>query len=246
MSLKEKSLLLKEDFDNVFDVGKKAEQTAFWESFTNNGESGVYYYTFSEKRWNKDTFKPTCNIVPTEADHTFYRHNYGKTAYDFAQQLEDNGVVLDLSNCTLGNYTFDGARITRLPELNMAKGTFTCFVRNCIDLATIEKLIVSNDGNQNFTQTFNNCSKLKNIIFEGVIGRSISFPVSPLSVDSLKSIISCMKDYSGTENEYTYTITFKTSAFNVLESEGATAEYNGTACTWAELIDNKKWNLTLA
>jgi hypothetical protein len=38
-------------------------------------------------------------------------------------------------------------------------------------------------------------------------------------------------------------VTFKTSAFNVLESEGSTAEYNGEACTWAELIDNKKWNL---
>ena len=61
----------------------------------------------------------------------------------------------------------------------------------------------------------------------------------------MKNIITCLKDYTGS-SEYTYTVTFKTSAFNVLESEGATAEYNGIACTWAELIDNKKWNLVKA
>ena len=62
----------------------------------------------------------------------------------------------------------------------------------------------------------------------------------------MKNIIEHLKDYNGTTNEYKYTVTFKTSAFNVLEAEGATAEYNGTACTWAELIDNLKWNLVKA
>lgn len=226
--------------------GKLEERNTFWKALTNNGAKGVYYYTFCEDRWTKDNFKPTHNIVPTEADHMFYRHNYDKTAYDLAQQLEKYGGKLDFSNCTLGNYTFDGAVVSRLPELNMAKGTFTCFVRNCKSLVTIDKIICSSTGNQNFTQTFNGCSKLKNIAFEGVIGRSISFSVSPLSVESIKNIISRLKDYSGTDNEYTYTVTFKTSAFNALEAEGATAEYNGTACTWAELIGFKKWNLTKA
>ena len=228
--------------NEVFDAGKQAEQRAFWEELTNNGAKGVYYYTFSENRWTRTNFKPTCNIVPTEADHTFYRHNYGNTAYDFAQQLEDNGVVLDLSNCTSGNYTFDAARITRLPELNMAKGTFTCFLRNNINLVTIEKLICSSEGNQNFTQTFNNCSVLKNITFDGVIGRSISFPASPLSVASLKSIINCLKDYTGTD-EYTYTVTFKASAFTALEAD---SEKSPNGNTWAEYIDDLKWNLTLS
>lgn len=225
--------------------GKQSEQRAFWEELTDNGAKGVYYYTFSENRWTRNNFKPTCNIVPTEADHTFYRHNYGNTAYDLAQQLEDNGVVLDFSNCILGNYAFESAGVSRLPELNMAKGTFTCFVRNCKSLVTIDKIICSDAGDQNFTQTFNNCAVLKNITFEGVIGRSISFSASPLSVASLKSIINCLKDYTG-GNEYTYTVTFKSSAFNALEAEGSTAEYNGTACTWAELVGFKKWNLTKA
>ncbi len=87
---------------------------------------------------------------------------------------------------------------------------------------------------------------LEELNIKGVIAPSISFQHSPLSVASLKKVVSCLKDYNGTTNEYKYTVTFKTSAFNALETEGATAEYNEVACTWAELIDNKKWNLVKA
>lgn len=87
---------------------------------------------------------------------------------------------------------------------------------------------------------------LEDITITGVIPVSISFQHSPLSVASLKNVITVLKDFNGTSNEYKYTVTFKTSSFNVLEAEGATAEYNGVACTWAELIGFKKWNLTKA
>jgi hypothetical protein len=111
------------------------------------------------------------------------------------------------------------------------------------ELVTIDKIIVK-DGTPGlgFAQDL----ALTNVTFEGVIGRNINFSASPLSVESMKSVITHLKDCSGTTSEYTYTVTFKSSAFSVLEAEGATAEYNGVACTWAELIDNKKWNLVKA
>jgi hypothetical protein len=239
MSLSEKALLLKEDFDNVHEAGKKAEQRAFWEVLTDNGAKKSYWYTFCEGEWTKENFKPTCNIVPTEADHMFNYHNRGGKAYDLAQHLEDLGVVLDLSNCTLGNYTFEQAVVSRLPELNMAKGTFTCFVRNCKELVTIDKLIVSDAGNQNFTQTFNACSKLKNITFEGVIGRSIGFSASPLTVASMKNIISHLANYAGTDNELVYTVTFTSACKTALDAEGNTSP-NGN--TWTQYIVDLGWN----
>jgi len=228
--------------NDVFEAGRQAEQRAFWEVLTQNGEKGVYYYTFSENRWTKENFKPVFNIVPTEADHTFYRHNYGNKAYDFAQQLEDNGAKLDFSNCTVGNYTFESAVISRLPEINNAKGTFTCFVRNCKSLVTIDKIVCSDAGDQPFTQTFNVCNALKNITFEGVIGRSISFPTSPLTVGSMKNIISCLKDYSS-EDSFTYTLTLKDSCKTALEADTETVEFNGQSYTYFELITAKGWNL---
>lgn len=70
---------------------------------------------------------------------------------------------------------------------------------------------------------------------------SLSFSYSPLTVESMKSIITALKDYSGTTSEYTYKITFSSACVTALEAEGATAEYNGEACTWTDLIENKKW-----
>ncbi len=110
----------------------------------------------------------------------------------------------------------------RVPELNISEATD-----------------VSSDP-------FYQATALTDITLTGVLAKSLSFAYSPLNVVSMKSIISCLKDYNGTTSEHTYTITFKSSAFAKLEAEGATAEYNGVACTWRELIDNKKWNLTLA
>lgn len=229
-------------YEEGTETGKLAERNAFWEILTNNGSEQKYFYTFCECVWNKNNFKPTCNIVPTEADHMFNYHNRGGTAYDLAQHLEDLGVVLDLSNCTIGNYTFENAVVSRLPELDMTKGTFTCFVRNCKQLVTIDKIIVSDAGDQPFTQTFNACNVLKNITFEGVIGRSISFPHSPLTVESMKSIISCLKDYS-TESPFTYTLTLKDSSKTALQADTETVKFNGEDYTYFELIIAKGWNL---
>ena len=114
-------------------------------------------------------------------------------------------------------------------------------------LKSIELIKLGDNRTSDFNATFNGCSVLEEIRFDGVIPNSIDFSPCPLSVASLKNIIEHLKDYAeNTANHYKYTVTFKTSAFDVLEAEGATAEYNGVACTWVELIDNKKWNLVKA
>lgn len=242
MSIAENLVTIAENVPKVYDAGKtagkEAERRTFWEALTKNGAKSEYYYTFSENKWNANNFKPTCDIVPTEADHMFYRHNYGGKAYDLAKQLMDYGGRLDLSNCTLGNYTFESAVISRLPEINNSVGTFTCFFRNCKELVTIDKIIVSDAGDQPFTQTFGACNKLANITFEGVIGRSITFPTSPLSIESMKNIINALKDYAGTDSEYTYTLTFKSDRWAVLDAEGATAP---GGVTWRDYITVKGW-----
>lgn len=231
-----------ENIPAVYEAGKKAERNEFWKVLTNNGAKQSYYYTFSEKLWTKDNFKPTCNIVPTEAERTFYYHNRGGVAYDLAQQLEDCGVKLDMSNNTTGSYTFCYAALTRIPEIDQRKSIFTCMFRqnsSNTKLVTIDKIICSSNGDQAFTQTFDGCSKLKNVTFEGVIGRTISFSASPLSVESMKSIISCLKDYSGTENEGTYTVTFSSACKDALDAEGNTSP-NGN--TWREYASDLGWN----
>jgi hypothetical protein len=114
-------------------------------------------------------------------------------------------------------------------------------------LISVELIKLGDNRTSDFNAAFNGCSALKEIRFDGVIPNTLSIGECPLSVASLKDIIEHLKDYAeNTANHYKYTVTFKTSAFNALEAEGATAEYNGTACTWAELIGYKKWNLVKA
>ena len=130
----------------------------------------------------------------------------------------DSKVVIDIGAYDLNN-TFRYAKFVTM-RMNIAEGA-------------------------NVKTAFTNMSALKNLAITGKIGRSFDVSDSPLTVTSLKNLVTVLKDYTGT-NEYAYTLTVNASAFSKLEAEGATAEHDGTPCTWAELVDNKKWNLTLA
>ena len=134
--------------------------------------------------------------------------------------ITDTKVPIIVTHSNL-KWMFRESTIVTIPELNLSASTKT------------------------FTDPFDGATKLKNITVTGTIAGSIKFSSCPLSVASIKSIISCLKDFTG-GSEYSCTLTLKSSAFSSVKSEGATAEYNGVACTWEELVDNKKWNLTLA
>lgn len=231
--------------DEVYEKGQEKEKSDFWDIFQQNGARTNYIYGFGGYGWNDTTFKPKYNIVPTGSASGLF---YDVKIKNLEDLLLKAGVTLDTSNCTGMVNAFRESSVTAVPAIdtrNFDDSNLQGAFRLCSSLVTIRKLILQTDGKQTYTNTFDECSKLQNIVVEGVIGRTVTFRWSPLSVGSLKSIISCLKDYTGS-SEYSYTITFKASAFATLETEGATAEYNGTPCTWAELIDNKKWNLTLA
>lgn len=104
-------------------------------------------------------------------------------------------------------------------------------------LETVRKLIVSEI--YAFASCFSNCTKLKNLTIEGAIGRSANFQWCPLSVDSMKSVISCLVDYSGTDSEGAYTLTFNSDCWAALENDsvspngGAWKEYVRYALGWA-------------
>lgn len=246
MNIAENLEIIAENVPKVYEAGKKSEYDSFWDAYQRNGAAMDCRYLFAGYGWRKETLLPKYDIKPTRCTSMFAMHNSGLEPYDLAEHLEKLGVSIDFSKITeTAERCFYYATVTRLPAINNTKQNFLQTVAYC-KAETIDKFIVSNTIAQSFDRVFVGCENLKNILFEGVVRKSIGFPDSPLSVASLKSIIPCLKDCAGTNTEYTYTLTVKSSAFSALEAEGATAEYNGVACTWAELIDNKKWNLTLA
>lgn len=248
MNIAEKTLQLKEDFDEVYEAGKQKEWSDFWDVFQHNGERVNYYYAFykgnrSQKSiWTDENFKPKYDIKPIGAANNMF---YGCNFTDLKSILEKQGVVLDLSGVTGVAQAIFGECywLTKLPiiDLSNASSLGTTF-SYCAELISIDKLILNESGTQTFSSAFNACSKLKDIVIEGVIGQTIDFKACPLTVASLKNIITHLKDYAGTTSEYTYTITFNATAFAELEDEGATSPFG---IPWADYIDDLKWNLEL-
>lgn len=251
MNITERTLQLKEDFDKVYEKGKKDEYGSFWDVYQGNGKRTNYYRAFANQSatssalgWSEITFKPKYDMRPTTMAQGFTYLNVG----DLEKHFNECGIIFDTQNCTNFSQAFSYSYITTFPVLHFKVITDASQIfASCVKLHTIRKIIFESGANTAFSSAFSGCSALSNIDeIEGSIERNISFSSSPLTADTIKRIISCLKDYSGTDSEYSNTLTLKSSAFSKLETGGATAEYNGEACTWAELVDNKKWNLTLS
>lgn len=239
MSMAENLEIIAENVPKVYEAGKKSEYDAFWDEYQSNGSRRNYKYGFAGVGWDDSTFNPKYDIVASTSLGMF--QEAGIT--DLVGILNRNNVKLTITSTSAATNIFYGLKVTELPELDFSSvASYGSAFYGCTALTRIEKIKLHSSGNQSCASAFYNCSKLTDITFEGVIGRDMNLSACPLTVSSLKSVIQALKQCDA----YTYTVTFKSSAFSKLEAEGATAEYNGVACTWAELIDNKKWNLTLA
>jgi hypothetical protein len=87
---------------------------------------------------------------------------------------------------------------------------------------------------------FSNCSELVEIRVKGSISFTISFQWCPLSVESMKSIINALVDYSGTESEHTFTIRFSDDCWVALNADETPPD---GYVTWQEYVTNAlKWN----
>ena len=227
--------------NEVYEAGEKSEYDAFWNSYQNNGGKMIWGgYAFAYGFWNDSNFFPKYDIITGGGASIAYF--YGCKVTNLRERIDGRGLKLVIFEGNWLSQFFRDAVTTEVPEMDTSKSKyFTEMFRNCPNLVTIPKINVSLATNVN--DMFFDDIALQNITFEGEIPLSLSFAQSPLTVASLKSVITHLKDYSGTDKEYTYTITFKATAFAELEAEGTTAEYNGTACTWTECIDNLKWNL---
>lgn len=138
-------------------------------------------------------------------------------------------------------YSYCGITDTKV-DIDFSHASSSYVFRNCASLKTIKKLIVTE--NVAFTNWFINDTALENIVIEGVIGKSIDLKYSPLTVESMKSVISCLKNYAGTSNEGVYEVSFSSGCWEALESSGTPYDdelTNDTDMTWKEYVINLGW-----
>ena len=125
-------------------------------------------------------------------------------------------------------------------DLKLPKpATMQSMFDGCFSLKRIEKLSVK--SLTTFTNTFKNCESLTDITIDGTIGQSISFQYSPLSVASMKSVISHLE-----ETTLTKSVTFTDACWEALEASGKPYDDGLTTdetLTWKNYVISLGWNV---
>lgn len=225
-----------ENEPKVYEAGKDAAMQRYWDIRQDYGKRESYAYFFCNEK--PETLAPQHDMRPTNMEGMF--RNNQELDIDLVAHLEKLDVVLDTSNCTNMNYAFYYTTLKRLGVIDFRKcGNKTQNTFNDSQgIHTIELVIVSDDGTQTFSGTYNYLRKLKEIRFQGAIGRSVNFQHSVvLSVASMKDIIAHLVNHAGTSNAGKYTLTLPAECWERLEAD-STAPDGGT---WQNYVKNLGW-----
>lgn len=221
--------------------GKEEEYDRMWDRLQKDGSTDYKNVNghFNGGIFSFRNFYPKYDIRPVgDARYLFYGWSDHKDhAGDFKRRLDECGVVLDTSGATDLSSAFAYSSVDNLPTIDFTGLTAaSTHVFNYADgIITIEKIIVKESVT--FSNWFTNAFLLTNVTFEGVIGPDINFNHSPLSIASMKSVISCLKNYAGTDKQDTCTVKFHEDCWAALEAD-STAPDGGT---WREYVTSLGW-----
>ena len=212
MGVKEEFLQLKEDFDEVYEAGKQAEQDAFWDMFQNGGKRNAYGSAFA--RWGAEYIRPKYKIIPTDSNSASATFENCVNLKKVEAQYFDFSQKADAASNNAGcYYTFNGCNnleeiedIGLLPQRNY----YSAFA-NCYKLKTIAKMGVSENTIFN-ANTFKSCNLLENLTIDGTIGQN-NFNLKDSTKLSKASITSVINALSSTTSGLTVTFS-KTAVEN--------------------------------
>lgn len=233
-----------------YQEGVTAEHSKMWDRLQLNGNLTSYTVQqgyFNGKQFGFNNFYPKYDIKPIgSATHLFYawenNASYGVTDNNgsLKQRLEECGVVLDTSKATNLMSCFAYSRFTEIPTIDFTgitspSNTTGVFAHSYSFLITIEKIITKESVT--YKNWFNN-TNITNVAFEGVIGQDLDMSYgNGITVASMKSIITHLKDYSGTDSEFTYTVRFAAARWTALEADSTAP--NGD--TWENYVISLGW-----
>lgn len=225
----------------VYEAGKKSEYDAFWDEYQTNGTRSKYEYAFACYGWTDKTFNPKYDIIcGAGSGATSMFHSSLIT--DVQGILEKKGLILDTSKTYLNSF----AQYSRSKRWGVIDATYCANSSSAFGYAfasahceTIDKLIVNDKVVT--TNGFNNADKLTNITIEGTIGKNFDIHWSPLSFDSITSIISHLSDAATGQ-----TLTLSKSAVNKAFETTTSANDGSTSPEWLALVSTKQnWAISL-
>lgn len=166
-----------------------------------------------------------------------YQHAFSNGRFTDENYNPKYHIKCTPSHVTAAQYMFYNAPITDT-KVEIVAGNdrpLTSAFQNS-SVQTIRKLTVT--SGVTYSNTFMNCTGLKNIVMQGTIGRTIDFSYSTLlTAESMKSIVSCLENFAGTSNESKYTLTFPAECWERLEADSAAPDGG----TWQNYVKNLGW-----
>ena len=199
MSIADKLQTIAENEQKVYEAGKKSEYDAFWDEFQQNGNRTHYSLGFAGYGWNENNLKPKYDIKPTVANYMFAGW-IPSLNVDLREVIEECGITFDTANCTSFSFFLQYGCPKYIPVIDTrSASSLNNFSVNSSVLG-IDKIILKDDGSQTVNNMFTALHPgLKDIVFEGVIGQGFDLSTCPaLTIETIRNVISCLKDYSGT------------------------------------------------
>ena len=231
MDIAEKVLRLKDDFDDVYEAGRKKEYDAFWDAYQDKGNHTSYENAFSGKHWTDDNFKPKYNIIMS-GDYGANASFRQSQMTDIKGILEKQNVVLDTSQAARFTNTFQNSKVTKAPSLNLTGCTlFSQVFYGCTNLTEVE--LCNLKANCTITGVFSLCKNLVSLkMINCTIGQNgFDVQYSNLSHDSLindegTGVLNSLEDKSGTGTVWTITLG-STNLAKLTDAEKAIATQKG-------------------
>ena len=212
--------------DSGVEVGMRQAYDAFWDTYQVNGTRVHYAGAYSGVGWTGELFKPKYDMKPQSAEWMFC---YSRIPGDLDEILEQQGVTLDFSECRNFSYAFYDCRFTAIGTVDCSKATTSRpYLFGARTIVTVRNFIPPN-----FEMSYNHFgSGLKNLTVGGTITKTANFRESPLSRESIESVMAALSD-----NVTGQTVTFKKTA---VEEAFTTEE-------WETLVATKpNWTIAKA
>lgn len=220
MTRSEKLVTIAENQQRVYDAGYSAGQRA--------GDSGGYDegYSAGQKAEYDHFWESYQNGGERKAwDYAFYGDGWTDDVYKPKYPI--TGAIASM---------FRGNKVTNtIVPIIATSTTSNAFSYSSVD--TIPSIDFTNASA--VTNCFNNASKLKNLTVVGTISTNINLQQSPLTIESMKSVIAALVNHSGTSNANTQCIYFSEDCWAALEADSTAP--NGE--TWRSYVTNVlAWN----
>lgn len=213
MNIAEKLNKVSENTEKVFNAGKTAEWSKFWDGFQNNGKRIEYGHAF--QNWPDNIFYPKYDIKVYNGTGEKVFMNCG--VKNLKQRLIDCNVELLISNTSISQM-FHGCQSTEYPKLDVSQ---TNSMSNAFYSCKAQKLEFIVAAKTTFHYgTFSSCTSLTEIYLEGELATNgLTVNNLKLTHDSLMSIINCLKDYSDNTSGTTYKVTLGSTNLAKLTNE---------------------------